>query len=67
MLEKLVYLCKTFGSGALATEFNVQEVSLVPHRLSILYMLGQLCSSKQAAIGTVSGALSIIGATVALA
>ena len=64
---KLVFLCQTFGSGALATGCHVPAASLVTHRLHSLRMLGPLWSIKKVTIGTVSGALWAIGATVSLA
>ena len=67
MLEKLVFLCRTFGGGALATGCHVPAVSLVPHRIHSLCTLGRYGQGKQVAIGTVSWALSVVGTTVALA
>ena len=63
MLEKLVFLCKTFGSGSLATGCHIPAVSLVPHRLRSLCTLGPLWLSKKVEIGTVSGALSAVVTT----
>ena len=55
MLEKLVFHCQTFESGALDTGRQVPAESSVPHRLCILHMIGQLWSILD------------VGTTVALA
>ena len=67
MLEKLVLLCQTFGSGALATRCHVQAASLVPHRICSLRTLGPIWLMETVAIVIVSGALLAVGTTVALA
>ena len=41
---KLVFLCQTFGSGALATGCHVPALSLVPHRPHSLRTIGPLWS-----------------------
>ena len=67
MMEKLVFLCQTFGGGALATGCHIPAASSLPHRLSSLRTLGPLYSRGKVAIGTVSGEISTVGTTVALA
>ena len=47
MLEKWVFLCQTFGSGALATGCHVPAQSSVPHRLCSLSTLGLIWPSKE--------------------
>ena len=43
---KLVFLCQTFGSGALATGCHIQSASLVTHRLLSLRTLRLIWSSQ---------------------
>ena len=57
MLERLVFLYQTFGSGALATGCYIPVTSSVPHRLCSLRTLGPLWLGKKVAIETVFGAL----------
>ena len=45
-IGKLVFLCQTFGSGALATGCRIPAVSQVPRRLCSLRTIGPLWSSK---------------------
>ena len=46
MLGKLVLLCQTFGSGALATGYHVPAAGSVPHRLRSLRTLGPIWLRK---------------------
>ena len=45
-VEKLVFICHTFGSVALVTGYHVPAASLVPHRLRSLRIIGLLWSRK---------------------
>ena len=47
MLEKMVFICRTFRSGASATGCHVPEASSVTHRLRSLRTLGPLWSRKK--------------------
>ena len=67
MLEKLVFLCQTFGSEALATRGHVQQLILCLTGFAACIHSVQYGQGKQVTIGTVSGALSAVGTGVALA
>ena len=68
MLEELVLLCQTFGSGALDTVCHIPAAILVPLRLRSLRTLWPLWSTEnRLRIGPVYRSLSDVGTAVALA
>ena len=68
MLEELVLLCQTFGSGALDTVCHIPAAILVPLRLRSLRTLWPLWSTEnRLRIGPVYRSLSAVGPAVALA